>query len=51
MGTALTEEKHLYAALNNCAFVSTANLAEERVKPFKFLMDASMLGYVSKAGR
>jgi ribonucleoside-triphosphate reductase len=23
MGTAITETKHLYAALNNCAFVST----------------------------
>lgn len=23
MGTKLTDEKHVYAALNNCAFVST----------------------------
>jgi ribonucleoside-triphosphate reductase (thioredoxin) len=23
MGTPITEDKHLYAALNNCAFVST----------------------------
>ena len=23
MGTAITEKKHMYAALNNCAFVST----------------------------
>jgi hypothetical protein len=29
MGTAITETKHLYAALNNCAFVSTKpNLIE-----------------------
>jgi ribonucleoside-triphosphate reductase (thioredoxin) len=45
MGSALTEEKHLYAALNNCAFVSTENIAVEGPKPFTFLMDASMLGY------
>lgn len=32
------------AALNNCAFVSTANLDKNRVHPFTFLMDASMLG-------
>jgi len=44
MGSALTEEKHLYAALNNCAFVSTENIADHPSKPFTFLMDASMLG-------
>lgn len=44
MGTALTEEKGLYAALNNCAFVSTQNLKEDLSKPFTFLMDASMVG-------
>ena len=44
MGTALTEEKGLYAALNNCAFVSTENLREDLSKPFCFLMDASMVG-------
>ncbi len=45
MGTRLTEEKSLYAALNNCAFVST-NIRdpEEFVTPFTFLMDLSMLG-------
>ena len=44
MGTPITEEKGLYAALNNCAFVSTATLKEDYSKPFCFLMDASMLG-------
>eukprot|EP01113_Clastostelium_recurvatum_P003265 TRINITY_DN1141_c2_g1_i1.p1 TRINITY_DN1141_c2_g1~~TRINITY_DN1141_c2_g1_i1.p1 ORF type:complete len:273 (+),score=63.20 TRINITY_DN1141_c2_g1_i1:70-888(+) len=44
MGSALTEQKGLYAALNNCAFVSTENLKEAPSKPFVFLMDAAMLG-------
>jgi ribonucleoside-triphosphate reductase (thioredoxin) len=44
MGTDITEEKRLYAALNNCAFVSTDNLKEDLERPFTFLMDASMLG-------
>ena len=44
MGTAITEDKGLYAALNNCAFVSTKTLKEDYAKPFCFLMDASMLG-------
>jgi len=44
MGTSLTEEKGLYAALNNCAFVSTQNLKDDLSKPFTFLMDASMVG-------
>ena len=44
MGTPITEEKGLYAALNNCAFVSTSTLKEDYSKPFCFLMDASMLG-------
>ena len=44
MGTPITEEKNLYAALNNCAFVSTSTLKEDYSKPFTFLMDASMLG-------
>src|SRR3989338_335026 len=46
MGSPLTEERHLYAALNNCAFVSTGGWArrEDPVRPFLFLMDASMLG-------
>jgi len=44
MGTSLTEERGLYAALNNCAFVSTQNLKDDLSKPFTFLMDASMVG-------
>jgi ribonucleoside-triphosphate reductase len=44
MGTSITEERGLYAALNNCAFVSTDNLKEDLAKPFCFLMDASMVG-------
>jgi adenosylcobalamin-dependent ribonucleoside-triphosphate reductase len=44
MGTAITEDRGLYAALNNCAFVSTSTLKEDMAKPFCFLMDASMLG-------
>jgi len=44
MGTAITEERGLYAALNNCAFVSTKTIKEDVAKPFTFLMDASMLG-------
>ena len=44
MGTPITEEKGLYAALNNCAFVSTETLKDDYSKPFTFLMDASMLG-------
>ena len=44
MGTAITEERQLYAALNNCAFISTEGMAEDPSQPFCFLMDASMLG-------
>lgn len=47
MGTALTEERGLYAALNNCAFVSTKDLDTNPrgvADPFVFLMEASMLG-------
>jgi len=44
MGSEITEEKHLYAALNNCGFVSTDELREKLENPFTFLMDASMLG-------
>jgi ribonucleoside-triphosphate reductase (thioredoxin) len=44
MGSAITEEKGLYAALNNCGFVSTDNLSSDLERPFTFLMDASMLG-------
>lgn len=44
MGSPITEERGLYAALNNCAFVSTKNLKDDMAKPFTFLMDASMVG-------
>ena len=44
MGTSITVERGLYAALNNCAFVSTSTIKEDYSKPFCFLMDASMLG-------
>lgn len=44
MGTSLTRSRRLYAALNNCAFVSTSDLSTHPMDPFCFLMDASMLG-------
>eukprot|EP00466_Bigelowiella_natans_P013932 jgi/Bigna1/41126/e_gw1.50.13.1 len=45
MGSSLTEERGIYAALNNCAFVSTHIKEGMKIsKPFCFLMDASMLG-------
>ncbi|KJE97597.1 ribonucleotide reductase, variant [Capsaspora owczarzaki ATCC 30864] len=47
MGSPLTEERELFAALNNCAFVSTECMHDpelKRSKPFAFLMDMSMLG-------
>lgn len=46
MGSPISEDRHLYAALNNCAFVSTAgwHRGEDPVEPFLFLMDISMLG-------
>lgn len=44
MGTAITEERGLHMALNNCSFVSTENMKDDPSMPFVFLMDASMLG-------
>ncbi|KAJ1942916.1 hypothetical protein FBU59_003060, partial [Linderina macrospora] len=48
MGSPLTEERRLFAALNNCAFVSTRRMWEDAsssaARPFAFLMDAAMLG-------
>ncbi len=44
MGTPITQERYLYAALNNCAFVSTEELQSDPAAPFCFLLDASMLG-------
>lgn len=48
MGTNITNKKSLFAALNNCAFVSTKpkdrNDTYSIIKPYLFLMDSSMLG-------
>lgn len=44
MGSPLTEVRGVFAALNNCAFVSTLDMKNHPSKPFTFLMDASMLG-------
>jgi intein/homing endonuclease len=44
MGSELTEERGLNASLNNCAFTSTENIKEDLSKPFRFLMDMSMVG-------
>jgi len=48
MGTNITENKRIYAALNNCAFVSTLpqnkNNIDDIIKPYIFLMDCAMLG-------
>lgn len=44
MGTKITEAKHLYAALNNCAFISTDDIETSLSGAFTFLMDACMLG-------
>jgi hypothetical protein len=44
MGSPIIRKKGFAASLNNCAFVSTSNLENNRVEPFIFLMDASMLG-------
>jgi ribonucleoside-triphosphate reductase len=45
MGSPLTEEDPpLYAALNNCGFVTTKDIRDDPSTPFVFLMDMSMLG-------
>ena len=44
MGSAITEERKMFAALNNCAYISTGTIKEDLAKPFCFLMDMSMLG-------
>ncbi|KAI9220138.1 ribonucleotide reductase [Blastocladiella britannica] len=47
MGSPITEKRGLFAALNNCAFVSTKGMWDTTAspsEPFRFLMDASMLG-------
>lgn len=44
MGSPITEERGLFASLNNCSYVSTENIDKDFAKPFVFLMDMSMLG-------
>ncbi len=45
MGTPLVHEQKNSAALQNCAFVSTKEMSKnDPSKPFRFLMEASMLG-------
>lgn len=44
MGSPITEEKKLYAALQNCGFSTTEHIKEDLSKPFIFLMDMSCLG-------
>ena len=44
MGAPIIEDRGQFAALNNCAFVSTDNLEKDLSKPFEFMMDMSMLG-------
>jgi adenosylcobalamin-dependent ribonucleoside-triphosphate reductase len=44
MGTDIINKKKLYAALNNCAFISTSDIDQTYSEPFKILMDLSMLG-------
>lgn len=45
MGTPLVMEHRNSAALQNCAFISTADMTrEDPAGPFAFLMEASMLG-------
>lgn len=43
LGTDIVQTKG-GAALNNCAYVSTSNIDHEFSKPFRFVMDMSMLG-------
>jgi adenosylcobalamin-dependent ribonucleoside-triphosphate reductase len=45
MGTSLVNAQKNSAALQNCAFISTAEMTKHNpAKPFGFLMEASMLG-------
>ena len=45
MGTPLVNEQLNSAALQNCSFVSTESMTKhDPAKPFRFLMEASMLG-------
>jgi len=44
MGSSITEDKKMFAALNNCAMISTDEIDKNFSEPFCFLMDMSMLG-------
>lgn len=44
MGSPIVTERGIYAALNNCGFVSTKNIDLEGADPFTFVMEALMLG-------
>lgn len=45
MGTPIVNDEHNSAPLQNCAFVSTADMTKANPSwPFRFLMEASMLG-------
>ena len=45
MGSPITEERKLFAALNNCGYYSTKDIdTEDPTKPFCFLFDMSMVG-------
>lgn len=44
VGSPIIEERELFAAANNCGFCTTEHVASEGSKPFRFLMDMSMLG-------
>jgi len=44
MGSDITTTRKRFAALNNCAFVSTSTIDIDYSKPFEFMMDMSMLG-------
>jgi len=45
MGTPIVNDQRNSAALQNCAFVSTLEMTKnDPAKPFRFLMEASMLG-------
>ncbi|KAG5183145.1 hypothetical protein JKP88DRAFT_256442 [Tribonema minus] len=44
MGSTLTADRGCYAALNNCSFISTADISTTGAEPFALAMSQSMLG-------
>ena len=44
MGSPLVHKRGVFAALNNCSFVSTENIEQDLTKPFEFMMGMSMVG-------